>query len=55
MLEFEAINGCVLNFLKKVIPEYHHPGDEDDVEEGERGFEVKKNSVFGEAEVDVTM
>ena len=55
LLEFEAINECVLRFLKKVVPEYYHAGDEDGVDEGERGFEVKKNSVFGEAEVDVTM
>ena len=45
----------MLRFLKKVVPEYYRAGDEDGVEEGEEGFEVKKNSVFGEAEVDVTM
>jgi len=52
LLEFEAINGCVLRFLKQVVPEYYRAGDE---EEREQGFEVKQDSVFGEAEVDVTM
>ena len=49
LLEFERINECVLNFLKREFPEYYETADE----EVKGDFEIKKTSVFGEAEVDV--
>ncbi|KAJ8515286.1 hypothetical protein ONZ45_g7260 [Pleurotus djamor] len=51
LLEFEAINGHILTFLKREFPDLYS-GDPD-VEEVE-SFEIKKTSLFGEAEVDVT-
>ncbi|KAF9446735.1 homoserine O-acetyltransferase [Macrolepiota fuliginosa MF-IS2] len=53
LLEFEVINGHILGFLKRMFPDYYVSGD--DVEdEPEEGFSIKKTSVFGEAEVDIT-
>jgi homoserine O-acetyltransferase len=49
LLEFERINECVLNFLKSKFSEYYETDDE----EVKGDFEIKKTSVFGEAEVDV--
>jgi homoserine O-acetyltransferase len=49
LLEFERINEYVLKFLKKEFPEYYEKAEE----EMEGDFEIKKTSVFGEAEVDV--
>ena len=49
LLEFERINECVLKFLKREFSEYYEMVDEE--EKGD--FEIKKTSVFGEAEVDV--
>ena len=49
LLEFEGINECVLNFLKSEFSEYYETDDE----EVKGDFEIKKTSVFGEAEVDV--
>ena len=49
LLEFERINECVLNFLKREFSEYYEMADE----EVKGDFEIKKTSVFGEAEVDV--
>ena len=52
LLEFEQINRHILGFLKKVAPD-RYIGE---VEEGSRDqdFEIKKTSMFGEAEVDIT-
>lgn len=52
LLEFEVINGHILRFLKREFPEYYAAGD--DGEEPEEDFSIKKTSVFGEAEVDIT-
>ncbi|KAF8626584.1 hypothetical protein AX15_004795 [Amanita polypyramis BW_CC] len=58
LLEFERINECVLKFLKKELPEYYYykeGGGEAVVLEEEKGdFKIRKASVFGEAEADVT-
>ncbi|KAF9643674.1 homoserine O-acetyltransferase [Thelephora ganbajun] len=55
LLEFELINGHILKFLKKEFPEFYLHGEGVDVEpEPTEGFEVKKASMFGEAEVDIT-
>lgn len=56
LLEFEQINGHVLRFLRREYPVYYEGGEEESEGEGvETGdFEIKKTSVFGEAEVDVT-
>ncbi|KAG5640594.1 hypothetical protein DXG03_007991 [Asterophora parasitica] len=49
LLEFEAMNTHITNFLKSEMPEvYEGAVDEGDIE----GFEVQKTSVFGEAEVE---
>lgn len=52
LLEFERINEVVSRFLRREYPGMY----EGDVEEDEDAdtFKVKKNSVFGEAEVDIT-
>ncbi|PBK75352.1 homoserine O-acetyltransferase [Armillaria solidipes] len=51
LLEFEAINNHVMAFLKKQLPEVY---DEEVEDLAGEGFEVKKTSIFGEAEVDIT-
>lgn len=51
LLEFEQINTHILKYLKREFPEYYDKNIEEVVEEG---FEIKKTSVFGEAEVDIT-
>lgn len=50
LLEFEQINIHVMRFLKREFPELYEREDEE-VTEGD--FEIKKTSVFGEAEVDI--
>jgi len=51
LLEFEQINTHILRYLKREFPEfYDKEGSHEEVEEG---FEIKKTSVFGEAEVDI--
>ncbi|KAG9310421.1 homoserine O-acetyltransferase [Chiua virens] len=52
LLEFEQINRHVLGFLKREFPGYY----EADGREGgvEQDFAIKKTSLFGEAEADVT-
>jgi homoserine O-acetyltransferase len=52
LLEFEQINRHVLGFLRRTFPDLF---DRDEVVQGTEveGFEVKKTSVFGEAEVDI--
>ncbi|KDQ20434.1 hypothetical protein BOTBODRAFT_306993 [Botryobasidium botryosum FD-172 SS1] len=61
LLEFEQINRCVLAHLQERLPEVYKgaplggeggDGDKDGAESA--GFEIKKTSTFGEAEVDVT-
>jgi homoserine O-acetyltransferase len=49
-LEFEAINSVVLRFLKREFREYYAIPDGEECNEG---FEVKKTSLFGEAEKDI--
>ncbi|KAH0838825.1 homoserine O-acetyltransferase [Lanmaoa asiatica] len=53
LLEFERINGHVLSFLKREFPEYYERGGEGEGSKLE-DFSVKKTSLFGEAEADVT-
>ena len=50
LLEFEQINTHILRFLKREFPEYYGQS----TEEVEEGFAIKKTSIFGEAEVDIT-
>lgn len=50
LLEFEVINGHILRFLRREFPEYYDKEEEYEVED----FEIKKTSMFGEAEVDIT-
>ncbi|KAF8218199.1 homoserine O-acetyltransferase [Mycena galopus ATCC 62051] len=55
LVEFEEINRCVLGYLKREFAGlYEGEGRIDEVEgEDDFDFEVKKESVFGEAEVDL--
>nr|XP_019046524.1 homoserine O-acetyltransferase [Kwoniella bestiolae CBS 10118]OCF25454.1 homoserine O-acetyltransferase [Kwoniella bestiolae CBS 10118] len=61
LLEFEAINGWIDGFMKRKMPKFFE-GRVIPLEEygkgangdGDGGFGVKKESVFGEAEADVT-
>ncbi|WOO81115.1 Homoserine O-acetyltransferase [Vanrija pseudolonga] len=57
LLEFEAINGWVDGWLRRKVPSHYGERvislDEWNKDEDE-GFAVKKESVFGEAEADVT-
>jgi len=51
LLEFEQINTHILRYLNREFLEYY---DKEGVqEEVEEGFEIKKMSVFGKAEVDI--
>jgi homoserine O-acetyltransferase/O-succinyltransferase len=51
LLEFEQINTHILRFLTRELPElYQSPIELENVE----GFEIKKTSMFGEAEADIT-
>ncbi|KAI9451541.1 Alpha/Beta hydrolase protein [Russula earlei] len=52
LLEFEQINTHILRFLKKEFPEYYRDGSDDHAPV--ESFEIRKSSVFGEAEVDLT-
>jgi len=54
LLEFELINGHILRFLKTEFPEYYFHREGVAEVEPRGGFEVKKASMFGEAEVDIT-
>ncbi|WWC94593.1 homoserine O-acetyltransferase [Kwoniella sp. B9012] len=58
LLEFEAINGWIDGFLKRKMPNFFQdrviPLDEYGKDKNGDGFGVKKESVFGEAEADVT-
>ncbi|KAJ7078510.1 Alpha/Beta hydrolase protein [Mycena epipterygia] len=52
LTEFEEINRCVLGFLQREFEGFYQGAAEE--VEGEDDFAVKKESVFGEAEVDFT-
>ncbi|KAH7884151.1 Alpha/Beta hydrolase protein [Phlebopus sp. FC_14] len=52
LLEFEQINTHVLKFLKREFPEYYEKDVE--VKEPAEDFSIKKTSLFGEAEADIT-
>ena len=62
LLEFEAINGWVDGWMRRKMPEFFSDGARlftveeyaKDLAEQHEGFVVKKESVFGEAEADVT-
>ncbi|OCF61006.1 homoserine O-acetyltransferase [Kwoniella mangroviensis CBS 10435] len=58
LLEFEAINGWIDGFLKRKMPNFFQdrviPLEEYGKDKNGDGFGVKKESVFGEAEADVT-
>jgi homoserine O-acetyltransferase len=59
LLEFEAINGWVDGWLRRKVPEYFGEegriiGVEEYENGGVNGNGVKRESVFGEAEADVT-
>lgn len=51
LLEFEQINTHILRFLRREFPDLYER-DEEDVPEGD--FAIKKTSLFGEAEADIT-
>ncbi|TFK48064.1 homoserine O-acetyltransferase [Heliocybe sulcata] len=51
LLEFEKINEHIFGWLKREFPEMY--ADTEEVEPVE-GFEIKKTSLFGEAEADIT-
>jgi homoserine O-acetyltransferase len=53
LLEFEQINTHVLGFLKRELPAYYEEGGEEGGLELD-DFSIKKTSLFGEAEADVT-
>lgn len=52
LLEFEQINTHILGYLKREFPGYYEYKDDD--EAIDEDFAIKKTSVFGEAEVDIT-
>ena len=54
LLEFELINSHILRFLNREFPEYYVRREGAAEAEPRGGFEVKKTSMFGEAEVDIT-
>lgn len=51
LLEFELINSYIMDSLHREFPQYY-VGAED--ERPEEGFDIKKTSMFGEAEADIT-
>jgi homoserine O-acetyltransferase len=51
LLEFEQINTHVLRFLRREFPDLYER-DEEDIPAGD--FAIKKTSLFGEAEADIT-
>ena len=61
LLEFEAINGWIDGWLRRKMPTYFEEARVVSIEDyckgkeaENEGFGVKKESVFGEAEADVT-
>jgi homoserine O-acetyltransferase len=53
LLEFELINAHILRFLRAELPEYYAAGTGTDVVLRD-DFAIKKTSMFGEAEADIT-
>ena len=51
LLEFEQINTHILGYLKREFLGYYDNMDDETIDED---FAIKKTSVFGEAEVDIT-
>ncbi|KAG6809549.1 hypothetical protein H0H92_015847 [Tricholoma furcatifolium] len=51
LLEFEAMNKHIVEFLRREEPGIY-AGEDDDEEGAIEGFEVRKTSLFGEAEVE---
>jgi homoserine O-acetyltransferase len=56
LLEFELINSQILRFLQRELPAYYAPGVGANPKAHVQleDFAIKKTSVFGEAEVDIT-
>ncbi|KAI0360073.1 homoserine O-acetyltransferase [Trametes cingulata] len=55
LLEFELINKHILGYLKREFPEYYRTETgEEVVETPAEDFTIKKTSMFGEAEADIT-
>ncbi|KZV75238.1 homoserine O-acetyltransferase [Peniophora sp. CONT] len=57
LLEFEQLNTHILRYLHAEFPDYYEGEGlvcEGEGAEGEDGFEIKKTSMFGEAEADLT-
>lgn len=56
LLEFEQINGHLLRFLKREFPALYEGREQDEVEAVTvvDSFDIKKTSIFGEAEADIT-
>ncbi|KAF5390437.1 hypothetical protein D9757_005216 [Collybiopsis confluens] len=56
LLEFEQINTHIMRFLKREFPRLYEglEGVSGDGEDEVEGFEIKKTSLFGEAEADIT-
>ncbi|KAI0833264.1 homoserine O-acetyltransferase [Trametes gibbosa] len=55
LLEFELINGHILGYLRTVFPEYYRTkAGGAVVETPVEDFSIKKTSMFGEAEADIT-
>lgn len=51
LLEFELINDHIMRSLRSEFPQYYAGIEE---ERPEEGFDIKKTSMFGEAEADIT-
>jgi len=54
LLEFEAINMVILEWMKEKLPEIMSAVVADAIQPKEDDFGVTKTSMFGEAEADVT-
>ena len=53
LLEFELINAHILRYLRAEFPEYYTLQEGDATDAG-GDFSIKKTSMFGEAEADIT-
>lgn len=53
LLEFEAINGWIEGWLRRKVPEFYSTREipVEDYGKGQDGLSIKKDNVFGEAEV----
>jgi homoserine O-acetyltransferase len=51
LLEFEQINRHLLGFLERELPQFYQGAVSES--QSADGFEVKKTSIFGEAEADI--